>query len=331
MLFFLWISIISCTIYKVNALSPGPTPLDNPDPNNHPGYYYQGKYYYYTGENGSVRIKQEKYPEIFLNGKWVPICGHYFWDTNYGADLFCQKLDPKFTNGIVSKSHGKRLASDGVRIGKCQPEDQQLLSCTGGGNDLGIGNGFATANCEAGQLAAVEIQCYTVSEKIDTQQPQVYQEIGSVRLVEEKFPEVFWNGVWTPICGHWFWNNDYGADLFCQKLDSKYVSGTVIKRRDVKLRQNGIQIGECKTNDNSLLACTGGCNDLKTGNGHCAKCGIGQKAAINIKCHESRLVAKIFLIAYQQTCKELHDDTICNGDILRFSPIGPEISANLKK
>ena len=41
------------------------------------------------------------------------------------------------------------------------------------------------------------------------------EDSGSVRLVEEKFPEVFWNGVWTPICGHWFWNNDYGADLFC--------------------------------------------------------------------------------------------------------------------
>ena len=162
MLFFLWISIISCTIYKVSALSPGPTPLDNPDSNNYPGYYYQGKYYYYTGENGSVRIKQEKYPEIFLNGKWMPICGHYFWDTNYGADLFCQKLDPKFTSGIVSKSHGKRLASDGVRIGKCQQGDQWLKSCTGGCNDLGIGNElFGCANCEAGQLAAVEIQCFT--------------------------------------------------------------------------------------------------------------------------------------------------------------------------
>merc|ERR1711899_654735 len=308
MLFFLWISIISCTIYKVSAQ------------NDYPGYYYQGKYYYYTGENGSVRIKEEKYPEIFLNGNWLPICGHYFWDNNYGADLFCQKLDPKFTNGIISKSHGKRLASDGVRIGKCQPEDQQLLSCTGGGNDLGIGNGFATANCEAGQLAAVEIQCYTVSEKIDTQQPQVYEQIGSVRLLEEKFPEVFWNGVWTPICGHWFWNNDYGADLFCQKLDSKYVSGTVIKRKDVKLRQNGFQIGECKIDDNSLLACTGGCNDLKTGNGHCAKCGVGQKAAINIKCHESRLVEKVFLIAYQNVlwdqlhrCIELPRE--CDSDI----------------
>ena len=92
----------------------------------------------------------------------MPICGHYFWDTNYGADLFCQKLDPKFTSGIVSKSHGRRLASDGVRIGKCQQGDQRLKSCTGGCNDFGIGNElFGCANCEAGQLAAVEIQCFT--------------------------------------------------------------------------------------------------------------------------------------------------------------------------
>merc|ERR1712218_334503 len=42
----------------------------------------------------------------------------------------------------------------------------------------------------------------------DVKQPQIeyeydyydYEEIGSVRLVEQKFPEVFWNGIWTPIC-----------------------------------------------------------------------------------------------------------------------------------
>jgi hypothetical protein len=204
-----------------------------------------------------------------------------------------------------------------------------LLSCTGGCNDLGIGKGFGCANCEAGQLASVEIQCFTVSEKIDiVQQPQFYEEIGSVRLVKEKFPEVFLNGIWTPICGHWFWNNDHGADLFCQKLDSKYVSGTVIKRKDIKLRQDGIQIGECKIDDSSLDSCTGGCNDLETGNGHCAKCGVGQSAAVNIKCHESQLLSKLYLILYQRTCREFPDDVLCNGDILRLSAIGDEIKIN---
>jgi len=130
-----------------------------------------------------------------------------------------------------------------------------------------------------------------------------YIEIGSVRLVEEKFPEIFWNGIWTPICGDWFWNNDYGADLFCQKLDSKYVSGTVTMRQDIKLIRDGIRIGKCNINDSSLLSCTGGCNDLETGNRHCAVCGAGQLATINIKCHESKLTSQLFFILYQETKK----------------------------
>ena len=144
MLFFIWIGILSCTIYKVSA-------------------YYDGFY----ESSGSVRLKEGKYPEVFLNGIWSPICGHFFWNTNYGANLFCQNLDPKFTSGIISKSHGKRLASDGIRIGKCQREDRSLLSCTGGCNDLGIGKGFGCANCEAGQLASVEIQCFTGKSLLD--------------------------------------------------------------------------------------------------------------------------------------------------------------------
>ena len=178
MLFLIWIGILLCTIYKVSA-------HDGHD--SYPGYYYQGKYYYYTGENGDIRVKQEKYPEVFLNGNWSPICGHFFWDTKYGADLFCQKLDPKFTSGIVSKSPGKRLASDGVRIGKCQPEDRSLLSCTGGCNDLGIGKGFGCANCEAGQLASVEIQCFTgtyVIVKSATVSPRIGQFYFSSKIFD---------------------------------------------------------------------------------------------------------------------------------------------------
>ena len=53
-------------------------------------------------------------------------------------------------------------------------------------------------------------------------------EDGNVRLIEEKYPEVFWNGKWSPICGPCFWNNDFGASLFCQRLSSNYQSGISI-------------------------------------------------------------------------------------------------------
>ena len=27
-----------------------------------------------------------------MDGKWRPICGHWFWDNNYGAKAFCKRL-----------------------------------------------------------------------------------------------------------------------------------------------------------------------------------------------------------------------------------------------
>ena len=91
-----------------------------------------------------------------MSGSWLPICGHWFWDTNYGATLFCQKLDPKFSSGTVIKRTDKQLEKDAVRVGMCQNNDQ-WLQCTGGCNDLGIGDGCA--KCSAGNWASIEIKC----------------------------------------------------------------------------------------------------------------------------------------------------------------------------
>ena len=64
-----------------------------------------------------------------------------------------------FNIGIVSKVPGKPLASDAIRVGKCQNDtiDTQWLQCTGACNDLGKGNGCAM--CGAGELASIEIEC----------------------------------------------------------------------------------------------------------------------------------------------------------------------------
>ena len=103
-----------------------------------------------------LALRDGKFPEVLLNGKWSPICGHWFWDNNHGADLFCQKLNPTFTSGTIIKRRDKPLESDGIRIGKCLGGDQ-WLRCSGGCNDLGTGNGCA--QCSAGQGASVEIHC----------------------------------------------------------------------------------------------------------------------------------------------------------------------------
>ena len=53
--------------------------------------------------------------------------------------------------------------------------------------------------------------------------------IGSVRLGDMDIAEVFFNHQWVPICGHWFWDNDEGANLFCQELG--FEAGNIRRRK----------------------------------------------------------------------------------------------------
>ena len=111
----------------------------------------------------TVQLREEKYPEILINEKWSPICGHYFWDNNYGATLFCQKLNSTYHYGSV-KNPVKSLESDGIRVGKCTKEDNDLSSCTGACNDFpqigGQCSNSANGKCGAGQGPTIEIECF---------------------------------------------------------------------------------------------------------------------------------------------------------------------------
>ena len=112
---------------------------------------------------------------------------------------------------------------------------------------------------------------------------------GDVRLEDGKFPEVFLNGIWSPICGHWFWDTDFGANLFCQRLTSDPAStGHVIRRTDKPLEKDAIRIGRCLSND-EWLSCSGGCNDLGTGKGcNNGYCSANSPASIEIKCNQGK-------------------------------------------
>ena len=102
---------------------------------------------------------------MYWNEQWTPICGHYFWDNNVGADLFCQKLG--FSSGVLSsglypnQKTKIKLESDAIRIGKCAANDK-WLNCTGGCNDLATGGhcpGNSNAACSAGDLSGITIEC----------------------------------------------------------------------------------------------------------------------------------------------------------------------------
>ena len=109
-------------------------------------------------KNGDARLQNGKDPEVFWDGKWRPICGHYFWDNNFGADLFCQQLG--FSSGLVKgKGQNLILPNDALLIGKCSATNE-WLKCDGRCNNLGIG-GDAGCNsaCKAGDGAYIEIEC----------------------------------------------------------------------------------------------------------------------------------------------------------------------------
>ena len=92
---------------------------------------------------------------------------------------------------------------------------------------------------------------------------------SDVRLVDGGKPEVFYNNRWRPICGHFFWDNNNGADLFCQQLNQGYLSGTINKGNVAEyfLGSDALQIGKCRSGDR-WLNCNGGCNSLQVG-GQC--------------------------------------------------------------
>ena len=105
-------------------------------------------------------------------------------------------------------------------------------------------------------------------------------------LEEDGTPIVFWNNQWMPICGHYFWNNQIGAKLFCKKMG--FQSGRFSGRGSGEFYGgNSFRIGQCEQGD-TWGSCSGGCNDYQRG-GSCsdnvnATCDDSQAVKITINC-----------------------------------------------
>ena len=95
----------------------------------------------------------------------MPICGHYFWDNQNGAKLFCKKLG--YDSGVLSgRNSGQKYGTDSFRIGKCENGDEWLTSgrggCRGGCNDYQGGGSCRNNNrakCDKNQAAKFTIKC----------------------------------------------------------------------------------------------------------------------------------------------------------------------------
>ena len=94
-------------------------------------------------------------PEVLFQGKYYPICGHFFWDNDTGATLVCKSLGFKVGK---YKSTRVKYDVDAMPVGDCKAGEKDLTKCTGGGNAWGK---FDDRNgwCKKGQGVGVEVTC----------------------------------------------------------------------------------------------------------------------------------------------------------------------------
>ena len=90
----------------------------------------------------------------------MPICGHFFWDNQNGAKLFCEKMG--YTSGKLSgRGSGQKYSQDSFKIGKCNDGDK-WESCSGGCNQYESGgkcNDSWGSYCTKGQEVKMTIKC----------------------------------------------------------------------------------------------------------------------------------------------------------------------------
>ena len=99
---------------------------------------------------------------------------------------------------------------------------------------------------------------------------------GNVKLGSDGIPYLFWGEKWSPICGHWFWNDHEGAKAFCKELG---FSGGEVKRMRATYTEDAVAVGLCKSGE-AIGSCTGKYNHYTT----TSACKMGKRTKITISC-----------------------------------------------
>ena len=93
-------------------------------------------------------------------------------------------------------------------------------------------------------------------------------------------PEVMYNGQWSPICGHYFWDNNNGAATVCEALG---FSGGTHQQTRTTYSTDAMPVGECSAGQ-ALNSCTDGGNawgNFEWDNGGCK---AGTEVGITVTC-----------------------------------------------
>ena len=111
---------------------------------------------------GGATVKEGEafVPEVLFGGKYYPICGHYFWDNDFGAGSVCKSLGFTDRSDIHATSKtGDVYDTDAMPVGGCK-DGEDLTKCTGGDNAWGNFD-FRGGRCKRGNSVGVKVTCYT--------------------------------------------------------------------------------------------------------------------------------------------------------------------------
>jgi len=115
-----------------------------------------------SAQEGDVQLIG-KTPYYFTEGKYHPICGHYFWDNDNGASAFCRKLGYNQARLDASVTKVKSAyEADAIAIGRCL-ENEDITSCTGSHNKYALEDW-----CTKGNPVSIEIECSKKQEECYT-------------------------------------------------------------------------------------------------------------------------------------------------------------------
>lgn len=111
-----------------------------------------------VSKNSPLAAGVEMWPEVFFDGKFHPICGHYFWDNNHGAKMFCKKLGFSYGGRMHRRN---KFEVDSMPVGKCGRRAAargDLAKCHAGGNAWG-NFGYRRSWCGKGKRIGVSVIC----------------------------------------------------------------------------------------------------------------------------------------------------------------------------
>ena len=235
----------------------------------------QGQWFGFTGGSGvgtvSTKLQKSDY------------CGKIDFGNCWDAGVVKVYFDDKLIGEAQPNTPNKVVKFPIVKDGELKIRDE-------GANSVIKFTKFELVECTS---KVPESKCFSfflvLSSNLDSKNLHaaiISTGLGSVRLGENQIAEVLFDDQWVPICGHAFWDNDVGYNLFCQEKGFK--SGK--KTHRVPLNADGLRIGTCNAGD-TFLNCNSAKNNKMVVGDDEWQCKKGKDAGLVIDCKGESCIA----------------------------------------